>query len=148
MQYVICCSTTNVLFGMFSPIQWHEGSSTVYKEQETFIPFCRYFKDLVHNTVDSLIFTNLFEQKVQHFYAMVKLFLCFNLCSAFECCYRYQRFINKLLLLLLFLFCSFKNNKGLSAKCQRVVAFLSSASTHKIKRAAKLRGTRIPSPWS
>ena len=28
-------------------------------------------------------------------------FLCFNQCSAFEYCYRYQRFINKLLLLLL-----------------------------------------------
>ena len=31
--------------------------------------------------------------------AMVCFFLCFNLCSGFEYCYRYQRFINKLLLL-------------------------------------------------
>ena len=30
----------------------------------------------------------------------VCVFLCFNLCSAFEYCYRYQRFTNKLLLLL------------------------------------------------
>ena len=51
----------------------------------------------------SLILSTILSMLLYFWTTMVYYSLCFNVCSALEYCYRYQRFINKLLLLLLLL---------------------------------------------
>ena len=72
-------------------------------------PFITY---IIYNPIYASIFTST-----------VCVFLCFNLCSAFEYCYRYQRFTNKSLLLLLLYKCQicekeYTHNKNLQEHIQ------------------------------